>query len=490
MTAQDINRDTFLSAVGPAVSGSELRPSLSTLRLIFLIVAAAAPMAAVLGVVPVAFAFGNGAGVPLTFVGVAIVLSLFAVGYTAMSREVVSAGAFYAYIARGLGAIPGLGSAFLAILAYLTFAFGVVGYFAFFAQLALHDIFGIDVHWIVTGGFAILFCAVLGYRQVDFSSRMLAILLSVEFAVLIALNVSVIWSRGLAAFPTSVFNLDAVASGAPGVAVMLAFTCFIGVESAAIYSEEAEAPTRSVGRATFGSILLIAAFYFVTTWISIGAVDGDIHTVANEQVANLYFGLSTQYIGSSVTVLMQIFLATSMLATGLAVHNIAARYIFSLGRQSCLPAVLGRVHSQHASPHVASVLVTVVTIVATIVFYLAGSDPLLGFGAVGVGLGTVGIIALQALTSLAVIAYFAKARRSHWWITILSPLLSFLGLAAAVALAVSKFDLLTGSQSAVVLTLPVGLLVAFIAGCFYATFLRRGRPEIFARLAQDFGSVT
>jgi hypothetical protein len=345
MTIQETaNNPNAPSAVDDAGDGAGLRQSLGTLRLIFLIIAAAAPMAAVLGVVPVAFAFGNGAGLPLTFLAVALVLGLFSIGYSAMSKEIVSAGAFYAYIARGLGVVAGLGGAFLAIVSYVTFICGAVGYFAFFSKIALHDIFGIDVHWTVTGIFAILFCAVLGYRQIDFSSRMLALLLMAEFVVLIILSGAIVWGKGAAAFPASVFSLNAVLSGAPGVAVMLAFTCFIGVESAALYSEEAKAPSKSVGTATIGAILITVCFYFLTTWITVGAVDGDIQTVASAQVANLYFGLSDQYIGGFATKAMMLFLATSMLATNLAVHNVSSRYIFSLGRQSSLPAMLGRTH--------------------------------------------------------------------------------------------------------------------------------------------------
>jgi amino acid transporter len=489
MTIQETaNNPNAPSVVDDAGDGAGLRQSLGTLRLIFLIIAAAAPMAAVLGVVPVAFAFGNGAGLPLTFLAVALVLGLFSIGYSAMSKEIVSAGAFYAYIARGLGVVTGLGGAFLAIVSYVTFICGAVGYFAFFSKIALHDIFGIDVHWTVTGIFAILFCAVLGYRQIDFSSRMLALLLMAEFVVLIILSGAIVWGKGAAAFPASVFSLDAVLSGAPGVAVMLAFTCFIGVESAALYSEEAKAPSKSVGTATIGAILITVCFYFLTTWITVGAVDGDIQTVASAQVANLYFGLSDQYIGGFATKAMMLFLATSMLATNLAVHNVSSRYIFSLGRQSSLPAMLGRTHPRFASPHVASLLVTAITAVVTLICIAADSDPLLGFGAVGIGLGTVGIIALQALTSLAVVAYFRRQGRSHWWTTLLSPLLSFLGLGCAVALAVSKFDLLTGLQNAVVLSLPLVLLAAFLIGCGYAIFLRNRRPHVYDAVSRDFGS--
>jgi amino acid transporter len=487
MTDQNIPlAATFPASPAPADGQTaSFRPTLGAVRLIFLIVAAAAPMAGVLGVVPVAFAFGNGMGLPLTFLAAAVILGLFTVGYNAMSKEVVNVGAFYAYIARGFGGVVGLGAAFLALLAYLVFVCGVVGYFSYFTTVALDSVFGLHVHWVVPAIFALIVAAVLGYRQIDFSSRMLAVLLSVEFAVLLALNISIVGAKGAAALPSAVLSLDAVWSGAPGIAIMLAFTCFIGVESAALYAEETHSPSRTIGIATFGAVLLTAVFYFMTTWITVGAVGPDIQAVAQQQVADLYFNLGNQYVGGFATKVMMIFLATSMFATHLAIHNVCSRYIFALGRQACLPPVLGRPHAVHASPHAASVVVTVVTAFVVAIAFGLHLDPLLQLGAVGIGFGTVGVIALQAITSLAVIAYFRRKGRSHWWTTVVAPLASFVGLAVTVGLAVKNFDLLTGFQNAIVLSLPGLLAVAFIAGGIYAVWLKRNRPSAFAAITQD-----
>ncbi|MDP9655305.1 UNVERIFIED_ORG: amino acid transporter [Pseudomonas putida] len=490
MTVENRNiPDTLVTSV-PADQADTLRPSLGALRLIFLIIAAAAPMAAVLGVVPIAFAFGNGTGVPLTFAGVAIILGLFTVGYNAMSKEVVNVGAFYAYIARGFGSVMGLGSAFLAVLSYTVFVCGVVGYVAFFTKVALSDVFGINVHWIVPAIGAVALAAILGYRQIDFSSRMLAILLAVEFAVLIALNVSIVWSKGTDAFPTSVFSLNEVFSGAPGIAIMLAFTCFIGVESAALYSEETHSPSRSIGLATFGAVLLTALFYFATTWITVGAVGSDVKNIATDQLANLYFNLGDLYLSKIATHTMELFLSTSMFATLLAIHNVASRYIFALGRQGCLPSFLGRVHPVHASPHAASVLITLISATVVVITFVIDLDPLLGLGAVGIGFGTVGIIALQALTSLAIIAYFRRKGRIHWWRTLTAPIASFIGLTLAVSLAVKNFDLLTGSKSQVVILLPCLLVLAFIIGGLYAVRLKKSHPDVYFAIARSLNSKT
>ena len=54
------------------------------------------------GVAPIAIVLG-GIGAPTGYLLAGITLAIFAIGFTTMSRHVKSAGAFYAYITRGLG---------------------------------------------------------------------------------------------------------------------------------------------------------------------------------------------------------------------------------------------------------------------------------------------------------------------------------------------------------------------------------------------------
>lgn len=57
------------------------RGLLGTADIVFMVMAAAAPMATVVALMPLAFAFGNGAGVPGTYLVAILAMLLFAVGY-------------------------------------------------------------------------------------------------------------------------------------------------------------------------------------------------------------------------------------------------------------------------------------------------------------------------------------------------------------------------------------------------------------------------
>ena len=58
-------------------------------HIVFFVIAAAAPLTAVVGVTPAAFQLGNGPGVPGTFLLVGGLYLLFAAGFTAMSGFVL-----------------------------------------------------------------------------------------------------------------------------------------------------------------------------------------------------------------------------------------------------------------------------------------------------------------------------------------------------------------------------------------------------------------
>lgn len=59
------------------------------------------------------------------------ILLVFSFGYIAMSRYVTNAGAFYSYIALGLGQRTGVSALTVALLAYFAIQIAVVALFGF-----------------------------------------------------------------------------------------------------------------------------------------------------------------------------------------------------------------------------------------------------------------------------------------------------------------------------------------------------------------------
>ncbi|WP_406408498.1 APC family permease [Streptomyces halstedii] len=474
---------TTPSASTPRPEEGGLSRSLTTPKIVFLIVAAAAPLSAMVGTVPLAFALGNGPGVPAMFVFAGLTLMCFCVGYAAISRTVVNAGGFYTYISCGLGRPPAVGGGLVAVIAYNAASVGLLGAFAYFARLVAAS-HGLDVRWEIWAALGLLVVGALGYRQIDLSVRVLGVAMLCEVGILLLLAAAVLIRHGHAALPTVSFSPHTLTGAGVGVTMMYAFISFIGIESAALYGEEAHDPERSVPRATYVSVSLIALFYGFVSWIAVGAVGpGHIQDVAGSQLGDLFFRLSDDYLTATLTTVMQVLLCLSLFASWLALHNAANRYLFVLGREGVLPGALGTVHARHASPHRASLTQTAFSVLTATAFALAGLDPYLGITTSMLGLGTLGIVFLQAVACVSVIGYFWRRPDRHWWRTALAPALGFAGLAAGTSLVVTHFDTMTGTDNPVVGALPWLIVAAAVLGPLYALWIRSAHPERYARLA-------
>jgi amino acid transporter len=455
-----------------------LRPNaVGVAGIVFFVVAAAAPLAATVGASPIVFG-SNGVGGPGAYAVAAIVLLVFAIGYAAMSRYVTSAGGFAAYIARGLGRPWGFAAAFVALLAYNCMLAGIFGQFGVFANQIMLDKLSIDLPWEAWVGIGVAVVAVLGYNDVRINARVLGVLLIAEVTILLIMDVVILVQGGDGGLSGAPFNPDNVFSGAAGVALMFAFSSFIGFEATAVYGEEARDSKRTVPRATYVAILLIGGFYVLTLWaISIGYGVNNVGDAAGADPIGFVFAVNSDYVGSFTTDVMNWLLLTSLFAVLLAFHNTLARYVYSLGRADVLPTQLAETHAKHHSPHRASLLQSAVTATIVGVFMLFNADPFLDLFAWLVGLGTVAVLTLMAFTSLAVIGYFRSVEGEvPVWSGFAAPALGGAGLAAAIYLSLHNFDALTGVTSGPVTYLPWLIPLAAVIGLL-VWWLKREKPS-------------
>jgi amino acid transporter len=414
---------------------------------------------------------------------ITLLLLVFSVGYVAMSREMPEAGSFYSYITRGFGAITGVGSAYVAIFAYISIYCSLLAYTGSYAASMIQDYFGIRIPWFALTLAAGLLISALGRRRIDLSSRILGFIVFAEFLIVMALDLGILARHGVAALPAQSMEWRSATGIGAGISLMLAFTCYGGFEAAALFSEETVRPERNVAIATFGSVILIGLLFGLTAWLTVGAIGvGAIQATAAAHIDEMYFTLSGQILGHFASSLTRLLMTSSLFAAALAGHNVSSRYLMVMGRLHCLPKSFGSIHPIFGSPHIASLAVTAIALPVDAVCFAMGVAPITGLGAAAVGIGTLGIICLQGLTSLSVIIYFVRERRFSWWTTGLAPSLGFAGLAAVFVLAVANFDLLTGSTDARVRVLPFALAPVFMAGMVRAARLRRSRQDIYRGL--------
>jgi len=429
---------------------------LGVIGIVFFVVAAAAPLVGMTGAVPVAIVLGNGAAAPGAYLIVGITLLLFSVGYAAMSQRVTNAGAFFAYVGRGLGKHLGTASAFVSILAYVAIQLAVYGFFGgvLAAQVGL-------LPWWAWTLLAWVVVTLLSLLSVDVGARVLGVLMLLELAALIVTSVAILADGG----PEGInfwasFNPAAILAGglagSAGIAFAFAFASFIGFEATAIYGEESKDPKTVVPRATYLAVGVITVLFAVTAFAMVTGMGAssvvektvELSTLDGVPLADpaaVLFALASQYVGPWMATLMGILVLSSLFAGLLAFQNAASRYLFALARGGALPAPLSRVNRRGA-PSTASVVTSVVTGLVIAVFAIFQLDPVLNMFYWFSGLAVVSIVLIELLVCIAVIVYFNRNKGSeNLFQTVIAPVLAAIGLVLGEYLLMSRFGLLAGT---------------------------------------------
>ncbi|WP_433223669.1 APC family permease [Microtetraspora malaysiensis] len=453
--------------------------------IVFFVVAASSPLTVAAGGLPMSYGTTGVTGVPLIYLILAAVLAVFSAGYAAMSRHISNAGAFYSYIAQGLGRVTGVGASFVALVAYNAMQVGLYGLFGAAAAGLVSAHLGVDVPWWVCSLVALALIAFLGYRRIDLNARVLAVLLVCEGLTVLIFDIAQVGNApaGLTAEP---FTWSAVTTGAVGAGFCWVMASFMGFESGAIYSEECRDPRRTVSRATYIAVALIGVFYAFTAWaMSMGTGVDKIIDESAKNGTDLVFILGEATLGSAFSTLANVFMVTAVFAALLSFHNAVARYFFALGRERVLPARLGDSHPRHGSPYVGSLVQTVIALVVVVGFGVLGGDPTGTLFNWFTNLGALGVILLLVVTSVSVLGFFRRdSRGENGFSRVIAPTLAGAALAAILVLAVVNFNALLGTPPDSILNwlIPGLVLLAGIVGVGYGLRIKAADPATYARI--------
>ena len=98
-------------------------------------------------------------------------------------------------------------------------------------------------------------------------------------------------------------------------------------------------PERTIPRATYAALILIGAFYAVTSWALISAWGDDASRRPGDGFGRHVPGrhraaLHRHRSGADVITVLYF---TSLFACILSFHNVASRYVFALSQHACCP---------------------------------------------------------------------------------------------------------------------------------------------------------
>lgn len=466
---------------------------------VFMIIAASAPLTVIAGGVPTSFAVTGIIGVPFVYVVLGAVLAVFAVGYGTLSTRIQNAGAFYAYIAAGLGVRQGIGAAVLALVSYNAMQVGLYGILGFATSSLLEATFGVILPWWGAAMACWLVVGALGLLRIDLSAKVIAVLVVLEFTVVFVADVI---SLQVAPEGISVAPLLPGELFTPGFGAVLAFgiAAFMGFESGAIYGEEARDPERTIRRATYIAVTIIALFYAFSAWAFTNGVGvSQIVPASQEYGPDLLFVFLAQHTPTWMVDIANLLFITSLLAAVIAFHNASARYFFALGRPGVLPEVFARVSERSGAPVGGSLAQSIVAIVVVTGFAIAGQGselgelyPVITLFSWLTNAAAFGLVFLMAVTSLAVVGYFRREPGdSGIFVRVIAPGIAALGLGFVFAMIFANFDVLLGAEgfSPLVVVLPGIILGAGLFGLIRGEWMRRHTPALFEAAAKDLDRV-
>ncbi|MCI2418276.1 APC family permease [Saccharopolyspora sp. K220] len=476
------------------VSAALARARLGVTTIVFFTVAAAAPETVVGGGAVSGFAVSGVTGIPLGYLAIALVLGLFAIGYVTMSQHVENAGAFYAYIAKGLGRVAGTAAGGVALVSYLLILVSLVGGFGVGAADFVRQVSGVSVPWWALALVGLAMIAVLGVLRIDVNGRVLGVLLLAEVAVILVFDAAFVSAPSDAGVVLDTLNPAQLMTGAAGVILVIAFTGFIGFENSTVLAEEAKNP-RTVIYATYISLAVIGGLYSLSTWAMTVATGPDnIVVQAETHSTELLFVLAAQRLPGALVSIGSALYVTSLFAATLSFHHVCARYFFAMGREGVGLPWWATTSPRTSAPTAGSLTSTFVAVAVVALVAVTGLDPITYLFFWGASVGALGVLTLVLLTSLAVVGYFVRVRdHGHSrWRTAVAPAVAALVLGVVLFLTVASFGTVLGVAEGdpAAWALPLAFLVVLLFGAIWGLALKRFRPMAYARIGMGARAST
>ena len=361
---------------------------------------------AILLVGTAAFALG---ATPLAVLIAWIIYGLWMVVPNEFSTEIVNAGSYYSYSARGLGGGAGVLALWFWMGENFTGpAFAVLGLSSFIYLLSA-SIAATGWVWIPIAIAVLVFGVVLSYLGIrpSLGYTMWAGFLEIAFLVVTAIIIVVELGRHNTLAPFTLTPLHG-ALNPLFLGVIFSVLDFTGLGTATTISEETRDSRRLIRRAiiiawVLSGIALVLPSYALTAGWGVGAMTGYAKSPDPGLVVYLH------YLGRAGWLMLILFTINSYLMYMVAKVNAVTRIWYSAGRDGVLFGRLAKVHPRLRTPHLLVVLFFGLIMVINLVAGL-----ILGPEEAAIWLLTIAgvcIIAVHIVSNTALTAYMWRARK-------------------------------------------------------------------------------
>jgi amino acid transporter len=329
------------------------------------------------------------------------------------TRRMASAGGIYTYTARGLGAGGGFIAGWLYAPAFAVGTSFVMVISGFFLNEILDAHAGIHLGsdgWVWCFLALLVVLTALALADIRISTRTQLVIGVASVAPILLLLVIVLAKGGDAGVTLAPFDPGRLPSShGLFLAVVLAFTGFIGFEAAAALGEEAADPLRVIPRAILMAIAVGVVFYIFLAWVmAVGFGIDHIDQWASNPAA--LDTLATRYAGTWLAVLVDLGVSVGALVAALAGVNLTSRILFAMAREGGAPRAFATTNARFGTPWAAigAVLALTLTLVVALA-WIAWDDPFKYFGFMATT-ATFAILGTYILIALAGMVFFWRSR--------------------------------------------------------------------------------
>jgi amino acid transporter len=421
----------------------------------------------------------SGAATPFVYLATTVALLITASGIIEMAREFPSAGAFYTYVTRGLGARAGFVTGALMFVAYALLPPAEIGLIGSFLQSTFRTEFSTNIPWWLIGMVPAGLMIFLGFEGIRTSLRTALLLFSLEVLVVFLLAVLVLAHGGHSGISAHPFSPSASPHGFSGLVTggVFAALSFVGFEGATMLGHEVREPRRTVPRAVLAGVVCVGLLYTFCIWAETLGL--------GTKATNALTGSDTPWttLASTYASWMKwpviIASVSSMFAVMINSANGIARILNTMGAEGLLPRQLGFIDPKRHTPSRAVFLTGGFAILLAIVVGLVSGglgNPLGGsnvYGYLGFLL-TLGILPVYVLTNLAAARHFYSAGRFD---VVRHGVLPVAGAALMIGLLVGQIIEQTGPPY----TWFPWLILGWVVGAgIVAYVLGRMRPHLIA----------
>lgn len=370
-------------------------------------VALIAPTGAPVMTVPLVFGLA-GEGCALAFLISTITILLVALNINQFARISASPGSLYTYITEHMHPRFGVLAGWALLIAYIGTAAAVSVGVTNYANVILHDRFGLEAYpWLLTA-LVMVFACYLAYRDVQMSTRLMLWLEAGSVALIAVVAGTTIVQHGWRP-DISQFTLKGVTPEKLRVGLVLAIFSSVGFESATSLGSEARNPLVAIPRAVKWSAILAGLFFFLCAYAEVLGFRGEPQTL-DKSLAPLHVLAQKAGLPPLVGTLTDLGAVLSFFSCFLACITAAARVLFLMSRHGVLHSLFGETHEQNKTPHRAVLVSSIVAFLPAGIMTFRGVNLFDIYGLIGT-LATFGFVTTYILVSAAAPLYLRSQGR-------------------------------------------------------------------------------